>query len=339
MDDFNFQNTTAFLIFKTRNFGTVTEWICVLNKLSFCSAAYPDFFCLRRDTFLKKIKNDYLAKKCVCVCVCVCAFVGIEPFTNGFSPWYNDSTSRRIGKNQRATWRNWEVKNNSRLQRLPKILWMVDWSKSFSQCWRESLLTVNLFDTATIKGKDQITNLESLQNSKATKSKEEMAEPSVMFNRLITVATREDDLQPIFEFELTYEPMPLFKNGIVRKPDKTSFWKVIMYDDAVRKEDIKNPDNYVLDGGSLLHRVRWFKGMKFNAEVYPDYIRKNHRGCVTVVFNGYRDEGTNSHEHVRRNSIPQSCNVDIHEENPVPFTQDRVLSNTENKANFINFLS
>lgn len=112
-----------------------------------------------------------------------------------------------------------------------------------------------------------------------------------------------------------------------------------MYDDAVRKEDIKNPDNYVLDGGSLLHRVRWFKGMKFNAEVYPDYIRKNHRGCVTVVFNGYRDEGTNSHEHVRRNSIPQSCNVDIHQENPVPFTQDRVLSNTENKANFINFLS
>ena len=112
-------------------------------------------------------------------------------------------------------------------------------------------------------------------------------------------------------------------------------------EDAVRKEDIENPDKYVLDGGSLLHRVRWFKGMKFNAvsEVYADYIRKNHSGCVTVVFNGYRDEGTNSHEHVRRNSIPQSCNVDIHEENPAPFTQDRFLSNTENKANFINFLS
>ena len=30
-----------------------------------------------------------------------------------------------------------------------------------------------LFDTATIKRKDQITNFESLQNSKATKSKEE----------------------------------------------------------------------------------------------------------------------------------------------------------------------
>ena len=33
----------------------MTEWICVLNILSFSSAAYPDFVCLRRDTFLQKI--------------------------------------------------------------------------------------------------------------------------------------------------------------------------------------------------------------------------------------------------------------------------------------------
>ena len=31
--------------------------------------------------------------------------------------------------------------------------------------------------------------------------------------------------------------------------------------------------------------------------------------------------------------------VDINEENSVPFSQDRFLSNTENKANFINFIS
>ena len=122
-----------------------------------------------------------------------------------------------------------------------------------------------LFDMATIKRKDQITNLESLQNSKATKSKEEMAEPSIMFNRLITVETREDDLEPIFEFELTYEPMSLFKNVMMRKPEKPSLRKVVMCDeDAVRKEDIENPGNYVSDGCALLHRVRWFKGMKFN---------------------------------------------------------------------------
>ena len=78
----------------------------------------------------------------------------------------------------------------------------------------------------TFKRKEQITNLESLQNSKATKSKEEMVEPSIMLNPLITVATREDDLEPIFEFELTYEPMSLSKNGMMRKPDKPSLQKV-----------------------------------------------------------------------------------------------------------------
>ena len=137
-----------------------------------------------------------------------------------------------------------------------------------------------------------------------------------MFNRLITAATREDDLEPIVEFKLTYEPMPLFKKGMMRKADKPSLRKVIMCDeDAVRKEDIQNPDNYVLDGGALIHRVRWFKGMKFNAvsEVYTNYIRKNYRGCVTVVFDGYQDGDTKSHKHLRGNSILQSCNVDIHE--------------------------
>ena len=41
----------------------MTEWFCILNKLSFGSTGYPDFVSLRRDTFFQKIKNDYLAKK------------------------------------------------------------------------------------------------------------------------------------------------------------------------------------------------------------------------------------------------------------------------------------
>ena len=44
----------------------MTEWFCILNKLSFGPTGYPDFVSLRRDTFFQKIKNDYLAKKCVC---------------------------------------------------------------------------------------------------------------------------------------------------------------------------------------------------------------------------------------------------------------------------------
>ena len=63
MDDFNFQNALRHSQFSKHKISTilVTEWICVLNKLSLGSAAYPDFICFRRH-FLQKIKNDYLLK-------------------------------------------------------------------------------------------------------------------------------------------------------------------------------------------------------------------------------------------------------------------------------------
>eukprot|EP00794_Sanderia_malayensis_P019666 gene19666-21613_t len=136
--------------------------------------------------------------------------------------------------------------------------------------------------------------------------------------------------------------MSLFKNGMMRKADKPSLREVIMPEEkAVMKGDIKNCDTYVLDGGALLHRVRWSKGIRFIeiADTYLKYMRKNYPSNITIVFDGYKDESTKSHEHLRRNCDPQSCNVNICAENQVPFTQDRFLSNTKNKAALIGFLS
>jgi len=199
------------------------------------------------------------------------------------------------------------------------------------------------YSDAKIKRSEQVTTLESLQNTKATKDGVTMADPCKMFNRLITIASREDDLEPMFEYELTFEPMSLFKEGLMRKPDKPTLRKVIMPDeDAVKKDSIKGCEEYVLDGGALLHRVRWSKGMKFNdiAKSCANYIRKYYNTShVTVIFDGYDDEGTKSQEHLRRNSVQQSCTVEVHGENQVPFTQDRFLSNIKNKANFLRYLS
>ena len=100
-----------------------------------------------------------------------------------------------------------------------------------------------------------------------------------MFNRIITVAAREDNIEEFFHYELTQEPMSLFKNGMMRKPDKPSLRKVIMpEEEAIKKDDIKNCDTFVLDGGPLIHRVRWSKGTKFItiAETYVKYIRKKY---------------------------------------------------------------
>ena len=187
-----------------------------------------------------------------------------------------------------------------------------------------------------------MTTLESFQNTKATKDGVTMADPCKMFNRLITIASREDDLEPMFKYELTFEPMSLFKVGLMRKPDKPALRNVIVPgEDAVKKNSIKGCKEYVLAGGALLHRVRWSKGMKFNdiAEASANYIRKHYKTSVTVVFDGYHDEGTKSQEHLRRNLVSQSYVVEVHGENQVPFTQDRLLSNIKNKANFLHYLS
>ena len=58
------------------------------------------------------------------------------------------------------------------------------------------------YEAATIKRKNQIINLESLQSGKNSKYQEEIADPSMMFHRLVTIASREEDLDPIFEYEL-----------------------------------------------------------------------------------------------------------------------------------------
>ena len=53
---------------------------------------------------------------------------------------------------------------------------------------------------------------------------------------------------------MTNYPMSIFKDNMMRKPDKSSPWKIIL------PEEIQNPNKnftgtYVLDGDALLHRV------------------------------------------------------------------------------------
>ena len=199
------------------------------------------------------------------------------------------------------------------------------------------------YKNASIKRKDQIKTLKFLQHDKTVSKTGGAAFHSyAVFNRMITVAVREDNIEEFFHYELTQEPMSLFKNGMMKKPDKPSMRKVIMpEEEAIKKDDIKSCDTYVLDGGALIHRVRWPKGTKFIiiAETYVKNIRKNYRLNVTVIFDGYHNKSTKSHAHLHRNFVSQSCNVNICADNQVSFTQDRFLSNTENKISLIKFLS
>ena len=73
-------------------------------------------------------------------------------------------------------------------------------------------------------------------------------------------------------------------------------------------EDIANNsrqqiDQYVLDGGSLLHRVKWLKNVPYKDIIksYCDFVLKNYNSAI-VVFYGYKEQpSTKDVTHFRRN--------------------------------------
>lgn len=77
-----------------------------------------------------------------------------------------------------------------------------------------------------------------------------------------------------------------------RKPYKPQFAHAISDHlkeaGEVPTESIPRTKHYVLDGGSLLHRVPWKKGDSYcaTADSYADFTIRRY-GMATLVFDGY----------------------------------------------------
>ena len=101
-------------------------------------------------------------------------------------------------------------------------------------------------------------------------------------------------LEEVLSYELTPFPPAFFEAAnMLRKADKPQLVQVVR-DHATELSllnSIPETDCYVLDGGSLLHRLRRKKGDSYGAiaESYAQFTLR-HYGQATVVFDGY-DEG------------------------------------------------
>ena len=93
----------------------------------------------------------------------------------------------------------------------------------------QATLDNSFFNYASVKRKDKIKPLEALQESTETaQGGDQSIDSSVMFNRIVTIAARENNIEEFFQYELPREPMLLFKNRMMRKPDKAALRKAIM---------------------------------------------------------------------------------------------------------------
>ena len=78
---------------------------------------------------------------------------------------------------------------------------------------------------ATIKRKNQIKPLASLLNTVEVDEVQVYVSTTVLFTRLAAIAKREENDEKYFDYELTTEPMSLFKKNLMRSPDKLSLKK------------------------------------------------------------------------------------------------------------------
>ena len=198
------------------------------------------------------------------------------------------------------------------------------------------------FTETKIKRKDQFKSLDFLAKCINVGDKDPISvNPTMLFTRLAAVAEREEDVEKYFSYELTVRPYTLFKNELMRKPDKSSLRKILLTDESkVVLDDVIG--KHVIDGGALLHRVGWKKGMTFQeiAEAYVTYVRRKY-GNTYVVFDGYEDRciSVKSNEHARRSlNKGASQNVNITVDNQVPYSKEQFLSNIHNKSQLISLL-
>lgn len=165
-------------------------------------------------------------------------------------------------------------------------------------------------------------------------------DPLILFHRICAL-NRKENMGYYLTFELAPYPLALFDNAGMRKNTKSKLYSIF----KAKSISIKQPTTkYVIDGGMLLHKVKWKQGETFQ-KICRDYVKyiKDYYGTSSfVVFDGYSTTTTKSSERNRRyvykNSADVHMSVDSWRSMILGITQEKFLGNNKNKAQLIEFL-
>jgi hypothetical protein len=165
---------------------------------------------------------------------------------------------------------------------------------------------------------------------------------NLLFHRLVVLAVHQQDVKSCFAHELTAHPASLFKDGFMRKPDKPNLFQNSL--SGLTNAQLPNPVTFVVDGGCLLHRVRWGKGLTVAniMESYARYVLSHFGPTARVVFDGYSDAAsTKDEEHRRRAGKATKLSPNMHFEHSTCVNEDQssVLANIGNKQQILLLLS
>ena len=148
-------------------------------------------------------------------------------------------------------------------------------------------------------------------------------------------------------YELSPFPMSLFDaQNVIRKADKPKLAHAIMgystnvSSNAILENTKPKTEHYVLDGGSLLHRLPWKTGDSYGdiAKKYGEFTIR-HYGLATVVFDSYAEGPSikdNTHQRRWGNVHPV---VSFTPETKFQGKREEFLSRNANKQSPIHLIS
>ena len=139
-------------------------------------------------------------------------------------------------------------------------------------------------------------NAKTLASSKNVKvSADRSIDPVILFQRFLVVSqTGNLWLEDVMSYELCLYLMSLFKGkGLLRQADKPQLAEAIrnyvkIKSDSGVQQTVPVTEHNILDGGSLLHRLKWKERSTYNsiADDYASFTVENY-GSATVVFDGW----------------------------------------------------
>ena len=161
-------------------------------------------------------------------------------------------------------------------------------------------------------------------------------DPQLLFHRLLTVGTKNGELQNVFDHELCHYPQLCSSVNAIQPSTISSLADALWCSEAEILPGPSETVQYVLDGGALLHRIPWTRRATYDQifEQYSAYVR------TIVVFDGYSDNpSTKECAHMRRSGGTIGVTVYFTSSMALQTKNKEFLSNKPNKHSFIALLS
>ena len=204
------------------------------------------------------------------------------------------------------------------------------------------MLGQNILEYA-FKRRDQVVTL-ATNTAVKTSNKTVLIDPQLLFQRLVTAGSSQDNLNEVFKYELcSYPPSLFLTTDVMLTADKASLanamWKQLP-DSCQGSQVPEDIQQYVLDGGALLHRLRWNIGDTYD-DICKKYIKyvTNKYFPVIIVFDGYESGPTTKDAtHIKRTNNNTTGLVNFTGDMICTLKKEVFLGNKSNTQRFINLL-